>query len=218
MSSFLPWLLTCVFAVLAATGWWKVLDPSPQKKLVVDDALWQKVEQEVAAEQRTVVGQSAAVAQTSPAAQQCLDNPEVKRSLRSQAENLAQRLFQEKQEEHQQERIERARGRMDGMESFFSNAVNSYGETFEVEESVLSELHAIVEDGFVRQREILDQMENGEIGRREHWKLRREAHEDGKAAVADLLGEDGAKDFRAILEEEGERARQEEGGRGGPPR
>ena len=100
---------------------------------------------------------------------------------------------------------------MDGMESFFSNAVNTYAETFEVEDAVMTELHSIIEESFVRQRELLDQLESGELERGEHWRLRRSAHEESKAAVTELLGEEAARDFRAIIEEEGERARQEKG-------
>ena len=36
-------------------------------------------------------------------------------------------------------------------------------------------------------------------------------HEENKAAVTELLGEEAARDFQAIIEEEGERARQEKG-------
>ena len=222
MTTLIPWLLSAFFALTAAVGWWKALKipPRPTAKPVIDDAMWEKVNRDVQAaepiiggahveaSEAEVLGSSAVSA--SPA-QACLSNPEVKRQLRDQAETLAERLFDEMQEEQNQERVTRARRRMDGMESFFSNAVNTYAETFEVEDAVMTELHSIIEESFVRQRELLDQLESGELERGEHWRLRRSAHEESKAAVTELLGEEAARDFRAIIEEEGERARQEKG-------
>ena len=216
MPAFMPWLFTCFFALTAAVGWWKALKPQPHSaaKPVIDDAMWEKVTRD-STQEKAIIGGARVEFQgkegtvLSNPAQTCLDNPEVKRRLRDQAEVLAERLFDEMQEEQNQERVTRARRRMDGMESFFSNAVNTYGETFEVEDAVMSELYSVIEDSFVRHREILDQLESGEIERGEHWRLRRAAHEEGKAAVVELLGEDGAQDFRAIIEEERERSRNE---------
>ena len=218
MATLIPWLLTTFFALTAAVGWWKALKipPRPIAKPVIDDAMWEKVTQDAQQEPPIIGGARAVLPETAvkdlaAPAQACMSNPEVKRQLRDQAEVLAERLFDEMQEEQNQERVTRSRRRMDGMESFFSNAVNTYGETFEVEDDVMTGLHSIIEESFVRQRELLDQLESGEIERGEHWRQRRAAHEESKAAVTELLGEEAARDFRSIIEEEGEKARNEKG-------
>ena len=144
--------------------------------------MWEKVNRDAQAAEPIIGGASRQASEAevlgssavSPSpAQACLSNPEVKRQLRDQAETLAERLFDEMQEEQTQDESREHDAEWTEW-SLFLNAVNTYAETFEVEDAVMTELHSIIEESFVRQRS-LDQLESGELARGEHWRLRRSA-------------------------------------------
>ena len=146
MTALIPWLLSAFFALTAAVGWWKALKIPPRTiaKPVIDDAMWEKVNRDaqaaepiiggahVEASEAEVLGSSA----VSPSpAQACLSNPEVKRQLRDQARPWPSACLMNARRTNF--RRSRARRRMDGM-GLFSNAVNTYAETFEVEDAVMT--------------------------------------------------------------------------------
>ena len=98
---------------------------------------------------------------------------------------------------------------IDAMEDFFSNAVNQYAEEFEIEAELSEQLHLIIENGFATQRDLYQQKMDGNFTDEEYERLRHDTRMEGRRAVRELLGEEGAKDFGNILREEGRKAREE---------
>ena len=219
----LPWFLTVVFALLAGSGWWVAL--AKGKKQQINKEGRQEIIKEIISQKQmrtdTLIANdsedksvlASANGANAIVVQECMENPTVQRKIETEAkawaEEISNQVLEEYQEEARQKKAEKASEYMNAMEDFFTNSVNVYAEEYGVEPAVSEQLHGIVEGGFVRQRELFRQHNEGEISDREYSKLREETRADGKTAVLELLGEEGAEDFGQILREEGQRAKEE---------
>ena len=149
----------------------------------------------------------------SSATKDCLDNPDVQSKIDSKAklwaEAISNQVLEKYKEEESRKEQQKVAEYMDSMEGFFGNAVNTYAEEYEIEQSVSEELHTIIEQGFEKQRSLYQQKIQGDISEQEYKKLSNQTRKEGKLSVLDLLGPEGAKDFGLILREEGEKARAE---------
>jgi len=67
---------------------------------------------------------------------------------------------------------------------------------------VAAQLQQIVEDGFNVQRDILARFQAEELSEEEAKRLGREAQENDKVAVVELIGEEGAQRFGEMVREE----------------
>ena len=89
------------------------------------------------------------------------------------------------------------------------NSVNTFAEEFDVEPVVVDELANLVENGFQKQRSLFTQLSEGEITQEEYKTLSGESKQEDRAAIAELLGDESARDFGTILREEGRKAKEE---------
>ena len=209
----LPWFLSIIFAILAGSGWWKALSNTKKEQIskknrqeIIRDIISQKdfSSDKFSEEQDNIQEETIQV---------CMDNPQIKKKLERKAkqwaEEISNQVLEDYKEEEQRKEEQQASERMNAMEDFFSNAVNIYSDTYDIEPEISDQLHQIVESGFEKQRNLHQQKIQGEITEREFGKLRRQYRRDGKEAVFELLGEEGSRDFGDILREEGQKARED---------
>ncbi|MBM76578.1 MAG: hypothetical protein CMK59_14315 [Proteobacteria bacterium] len=212
--SILPWILSVMFALLAAVGWQKVLNNDDKqqiseqdRKQLVRDIVSQK---EFLPQSASLPEQEALDVQT---VQACMSDPEVQKKVETKArlwaEEISNQVLEEYKEEEQKKEEKQVSQYMDTMEDFFLNSVNTYSEEYELEPEVSEELHQLVEYGFEKQRELYRQKIEEGLSPQEYRRLRDEAKAEDKQAIVELLGQEGAKDFGALLREEGARAKRE---------
>ncbi|MEC7988140.1 MAG: hypothetical protein VX278_23440 [Myxococcota bacterium] len=208
MSKF-PWVLSLFFAFLAAAGWWNAFDTAHKDQIQTNRR--QELVRELVS-QREFEADEMLAAEGSVEA--CMNDPQVKRNWERRAkrwaEEVSNQVLEDYKETVQQEKEERLSERMDQMQDFFSNAVNQYSESNDVDPAVSQQLHELIESGFEKQRELHRQMLQGEISDREFRQRRREYRQEGRASVMELLGEEQARDFTEILREEREKAQEEQ--------
>ena len=214
MSKF-PWILSAIFAFLAGLGWWNAF--SAGKKEQIRSNKRQELVRELVSQKEF---KSDEVPATEESIDACMNDPRVKKSLERKAkrwaEEVSNQVLEDYKESVQREKKERVSERMDQMQDFFSNAVNQYAESHDIDPELSQQLHELIESRFEQQRELHMQKVQGEISDREFRQRRREYRREGRESVVELLGEEQAQDFAVILREEGkareEQAQREENG------
>ena len=207
MSKF-PWILSVFFALLAGLGWWNAFNAGKKEQIRSNER--QELVRELVSQKKFEADETPATEESTEA---CMNDPQVKKSLERKAkrwaEEVSNQVLEDYKESVQQEKKERVSERMDQMQDFFSNAVNQYAESHDIEPELSQQLHELIESKFEQQRELHMQKVQGEISDREFRQRRREYRREGRESVVELLGEEQARDFALILREEG-KAREEQ--------
>ncbi len=215
-----PWLLTVFFAILAAVSWLKPIKDNRSSTLntrisPTDKPVNQSLESSINILNTPVATPNYSTEEEAkineilkdPVIQKYIEQ-EVEQKVRETAVRIAQENIADYKDQEKRKKIEQAENRMDGMESFFMNSVNTFAEEFDVEPVVVDELATLVENGFQKQRDLFTQLSEGEITEEEYKAMSGESKQEDRAAIRDLLGDNGATDFGTILKEEGRKAKE----------
>ena len=205
----IPWILSLFFAILAAAGWWNVFNAAKKEQIRTNKR--QEIVRDLVSKKDF---RDDEIRATKESVDACLKDPEVQKNMERKAkrwaEEISNQVLEEYKETAQKEKEERVSKRMDQMQDLFTNAVNQYSETHDVDPEVTQQLHELIESQFEMQRELHRQMLQGEISEREFRQRRREVRQEGRETVMELLGEDQAQEFGMILREEGQKFREEQ--------
>ena len=207
----LPWILTIVFAITTVVGWKKALAKDAKQQIQIETR--KEIVKEIISQQDFESHTLSYDESVSSFAQDCLENPDVQSKIDKKAklwaETISNQVLDNYKAEESRKEQQKVAKHMAAMEDFFGNAVNIYAEEYDIDFAVSEELHTIIEQGFEKQRSLYQRKVDGEISGREYKQLSNQTRKEGKLSVLDLLGPEGAKDFGAILQEEGEKARAE---------
>ena len=175
-----PWLLTVFFAILAAVSWLKPIKENRSLTLnnrmgSTDKPVVQSLESPINILNTPVATPNYNIEERAkikeilkdPVVQKYIEQ-EVEQKVRETAVRIAQENIAEYKDQEKQKKIEQAENRMDRMESFFMNSVNTFAEEFDVEPMVVDELGNLVENGFQKQRDLFTQLSEGEITQEEY--------------------------------------------------
>lgn len=218
----LPWLLTLLFATTSVLLWLKQTAIKPSSISTSSKTATDQTDKRLASKDDSIQDSTNPTLQPLTVKEdleltELLKNPtlkkhierEIQKRVSMEAQRLAKQDVEAFKEEEKNKKIEQTQSYMDGLESFFVNSINTYAEEFDVEQAVSDELTTIIEHGFQKQRDLYTQLTNEDITGEEYKTLSGESKQEDKAAIQELLGEEGADDFNTILREEGRKARED---------
>jgi len=217
----IPWFLTLLFATTSVLLWLKqtaqISSTSKVSKTSTDQLNNDRTPKHSSAKDSTNPTMQTLTLKEELELTELLKDPtlkkyierEIQQRVSMEAQRLAKQDIEAFKEEEKNKKVEQTQAYMDGLESFFVNSINTYAEEFEVEQDVSDDLTTIIEHGFQKQRDLYTQLTNEDITGEEYQTLSGESKQEDKAAIQELLGEEGADDFNTILREEGRKARED---------
>ena len=216
----LPWLGMIFFALVATIGWYKALQTSNPSVRIENTSPIQKEEppEKMASPfSKTKQKRGSPVSKSSTTSFKQKKTWPVEKSkeaeIQKKAHRMAKEMVVEQMETYKKEEAEKKKEQVfhyfDNMETLFTRSIDVYASEFEAEDAIVEQLHQIVEDSFVKQREISNLYYEEELSEKEAKSLGKQAQQNDKILIMELLGEDGAKDFGSIVREVGAQMKSE---------
>ncbi|MBN2723781.1 MAG: hypothetical protein JXR95_06900 [Deltaproteobacteria bacterium] len=122
--------------------------------------------------------------------------------IKKEAAKLAKKELDDFQRKQKEERIEKWNKFMDTFESGFIKAINRFSNIKILNETTTRQLHEIVENSFIAQRDLFKLLNKGELTGQEYHKKSQESRNVSREDIEKLLGKTLSDEFGEYLKED----------------